>query len=272
MRTEAIAMLAAIYDVGGDTDAWLGRITAAAARLAPASAPVATSIWEVGARGVAFTHVSRTTGAAPDGAIASIVKAGVPGGHGVVRVSAPALVGVIARASARRGVVLSFTLAAGARVARRDVRAWSRFAVHLGAALHLHDRVAGRLRRVADDEAAAIAGALARGEWTAIDRFDAGGRRFVIAIKNAPAGGRRGEALTAREAEAAALLARGHANKLIAYEMGRSPSTIAGLLATACEKLGVDSTLELAEVVRRRGVVISSDRGTAPRGAPYDPT
>jgi DNA-binding CsgD family transcriptional regulator len=112
------------------------------------------------------------------------------------------------------------------------------------------DRARGRLRRVDPDEAVALWRALVRGEWSLVDRLDSDGRRFLVAHRNAPGSGDRAEALTAREAHAAALLARGYSNKLIAYELGLAPSTVAGLLAGACRKLGVASNVELIQLLR----------------------
>jgi hypothetical protein len=49
----------------------------------------------------------------------------------------------------------------------------------------------------------------------------------------------------------AGFAALGHANKLIAWEMGLAPSTVAAHLATAQRKLGVSSRLELVGLVGR---------------------
>jgi DNA-binding CsgD family transcriptional regulator len=120
----------------------------------------------------------------------------------------------------------------------------------LAAAARTLDRARGRLRQVDEDEAVALWRALVRGEWSLVDRFDSDGRRFVVAHKNTPGAGGRGHRLTAREAHAAALLARGYSNKLIAYELGLPPSTVSRLLGRACKALGVESNVELVRLLR----------------------
>jgi DNA-binding CsgD family transcriptional regulator len=112
------------------------------------------------------------------------------------------------------------------------------------------DKVRGRLRTVDEDEAVSLWRALVRGEWSLVDRFDSDGQRFVVAHKNTPGAGGRGNQLSVREAHAAALLARGYSNKLIAYELGLPPSTVSRLLARACKALGVESNVELVRVLR----------------------
>jgi DNA-binding CsgD family transcriptional regulator len=120
----------------------------------------------------------------------------------------------------------------------------------LSASARIVDRARGKLRRVDPDEAVSLWRALVRGEWSLVDRFDSDGRRFVVARRNAPVHETDVGALTTREARAAELLARGYANKLIAYELGLAPSTVAGLLASACRKLGAGSSLELVRLLR----------------------
>ncbi len=52
-------------------------------------------------------------------------------------------------------------------------------------------------------------------------------------------------ALGARERDVVALAALGKSNKLIAYELGLSPSTVGSHLSAAMRKLGVASRVEL---------------------------
>jgi DNA-binding CsgD family transcriptional regulator len=56
--------------------------------------------------------------------------------------------------------------------------------------------------------------------------------------------------LSIREQQVAALVALGHSNKLIAYELDLALSTIGGLLADLCKKLGVRTTVELVRILR----------------------
>ena len=58
------------------------------------------------------------------------------------------------------------------------------------------------------------------------------------------------DGLATRERQAIELLLHGASNKVIASELGVASSTVAGVLASACRKVGVGSTLELLRVVR----------------------
>jgi DNA-binding CsgD family transcriptional regulator len=112
------------------------------------------------------------------------------------------------------------------------------------------DRARGKLRRTDPDEAVELWRALVRGEWSLVDRFDSDGRRFVVAHKNVPAVETRRNVLSHREARVADLLSRGYSNKLIAYELGLAPSTVAGTLGQLCRRLGAASNVELVRLLR----------------------
>jgi DNA-binding CsgD family transcriptional regulator len=87
--------------------------------------------------------------------------------------------------------------------------------------------------------------AMVEGRWSLVDHFDSDGRRFVVAHRNdAAVPDMRG--LTWRERQVAAYAALGHANKLIAYELGLSVGTVGQHLATARAKLGT-----IAQAVRQ---------------------
>lgn len=91
--------------------------------------------------------------------------------------------------------------------------------------------------------------ALLEARWSLVDHYETDGRRYVVARRNtadvdAPTG------LTAREQQVVALSARGHTQKLVAYELGISASTVRTLEARAMTKLGVGSRLELIALVR----------------------
>jgi len=53
------------------------------------------------------------------------------------------------------------------------------------------------------------------------------------------------DGLTLRERQIAGYAAMGHSNKLIAYELGVSESTVATHLSTAAQKMGVRTRVEL---------------------------
>jgi DNA-binding CsgD family transcriptional regulator len=110
------------------------------------------------------------------------------------------------------------------------------------------DKARGPLRRRDPERAMALWQAMVEGRWSLVDHFDSDGRRFVVAHRNdASVPDMRG--LTLRERQVAAYAALGHANKLIAYELGLSLSTVGEHLASARVKLGT-----IAQAVRRASV------------------
>jgi DNA-binding CsgD family transcriptional regulator len=78
-----------------------------------------------------------------------------------------------------------------------------------------------------------------------VDRFESDGKRFVLAIRNPPQL-TDPRALTERERQVAHLVAQGTSNKMIAYSLGISESTVATQLARALRKLGLRRREELA--------------------------
>jgi DNA-binding CsgD family transcriptional regulator len=105
-----------------------------------------------------------------------------------------------------------------------------------------------RTRAVRSDAKAALDlwQGLVAGRWSLVDRFDADGRRFLVARRNDP-DVPDPRALTRRERQVLAYAAMGQPLKLIAYALGLSVSTIALYRGRAMRKLGLTST---AEVVR----------------------
>jgi DNA-binding CsgD family transcriptional regulator len=121
----------------------------------------------------------------------------------------------------------------------------------LATATRLIDRARGRLRRAAPDEALGLWRALVAGQWSLVDCFDHDGRRFVVAHRNQMLDGRRRlQALSDRERQAATLAALGHGNKLIAYDLGVSVSTVSMYLARAAAKLGASSRTSLIQILK----------------------
>lgn len=90
--------------------------------------------------------------------------------------------------------------------------------------------------------------ALLAGEYTLLDRFESDGRRYVVACENAP-NVRDPRGLTQREAVVGALVMRGHADKLIAYELGIAEGTVAALSSRVMKKLGARSRADLARLL-----------------------
>ncbi|UQA62030.1 helix-turn-helix transcriptional regulator [Polyangium aurulentum] len=107
------------------------------------------------------------------------------------------------------------------------------------------DAARGALRRDEPEAALSLWRALVRGTWTLVDQFDQDGRRFVIAVRNAPSAARARAALTPLERSIVGLLSSGHSNKIVAYELGISPSTVTRVTQSACRKLGLRSRLDL---------------------------
>jgi DNA-binding NarL/FixJ family response regulator len=87
---------------------------------------------------------------------------------------------------------------------------------------------------------------LAEGKWSLVDRFDSDGKRYLIALRNEPAGARV-TTLSRREAQIIALVALGRSSKLIAYELGLSESTVSRDITSAMSKLGITSRAALAK-------------------------
>jgi len=112
------------------------------------------------------------------------------------------------------------------------------------------DRARGRSR--GDDDAIDLWTGLVSGRWSLLDRFERDGRRFVVARRNPP-GYEDPRALTGRERDVAASVARGRTLAFIAYELGLSRSTVAAHLARAMHKLGVTTRADLAELVAVTG-------------------
>ena len=80
--------------------------------------------------------------------------------------------------------------------------------------------------------------------WSLVDAYETNGVRYVTARENSPV--ISGVAsLSAREQQVTSLAALGHSNKLIAYELGISHSTVRVLVARAARKLHVRSRQDL---------------------------
>lgn len=94
---------------------------------------------------------------------------------------------------------------------------------------------------------------LVQSRWSLLDDFDTDGRRFVVAVENAPPtrGPRKG--LSQRELQVMTQAHLGHSDKEIAYELGLSVSTVRVLIHRAIQKLGAEDRREaLARFERSR--------------------
>jgi DNA-binding CsgD family transcriptional regulator len=112
------------------------------------------------------------------------------------------------------------------------------------------EKARSRLRR--SDPAAAISSwkGLVASRWSLIDEFETGGKRYVVAQRNDVR--LQGlSALTDREIQAVAQAALGNNNKLIAYALGVTASTVSVLLHRAARKLGTTTRRELIAAYER---------------------
>jgi DNA-binding CsgD family transcriptional regulator len=110
------------------------------------------------------------------------------------------------------------------------------------------ERARGPLRRRNADEALALWEGLVAGRWSLVDHFDSDGRRYLMAHRNDPdAPDLRG--LTLRERQVVGYAGAGHSNKIIAYELGLTLSTVAGHLARARAKLALPSLAAIREML-----------------------
>lgn len=115
---------------------------------------------------------------------------------------------------------------------------------HLVAGARAIEAARGTIR--ARDPASAVAEwrGLVVARWTLIEHFESDGKRYLVARRNEAM--RRGcEDLAPRERQALGFASLGHSNKLIAYEMGISASTVSVLLHRAAKKLGTNSRAAL---------------------------
>ncbi|WP_236517473.1 helix-turn-helix transcriptional regulator [Sandaracinus amylolyticus] len=103
----------------------------------------------------------------------------------------------------------------------------------------------------ATDEAFELWRALHDGRWSITDTFDHDGRRFLVARENEPASD-PAPSLSRREQQVIDLLALGHSNKLIAYDLGISTSSVATHLRRAADKIGLSTTRDLVRWARGR--------------------
>jgi len=154
----------------------------------------------------------------------------------------------------RRGLVVSGTpgavLEPGGRVGHAEGAAKDRAVrTSLRDATLRIDRARAAGARLEDDEALTLWHCLVERRWTMVDSFESDGRRYVVAYPNQPAP-LAIEKLTERERAVAMAAALGHANKMIAYELGIADSTVATLLSRAARKLGVQTRVELVKLLR----------------------
>ncbi len=106
----------------------------------------------------------------------------------------------------------------------------------------------GEQRRSDPEGATEAWTALVAGRWSFVDRFERGGRRYIVARRNEHAVPDP-RALTSRERAIVHLAALGKTNKLIGYELGLAESTVGSHLSNAMRKLGARSRVDLIQLL-----------------------
>lgn len=125
---------------------------------------------------------------------------------------------------------------------------WPTIAAHLAAAMRGRAPAADASSTNHAAQAAPVWTELALGRWTELDAFDRSGERFLVARRADDAPPTERAPLSAREREIVELAAVGRSNKVIAFDLGIAPSTVAGHLTKAAAKLGAASRVELLQV------------------------
>ena len=110
------------------------------------------------------------------------------------------------------------------------------------------EKARGRQRVEAPTQALGSWQALVAGKWSLVDQVELDGRRYIVARENEPrAPGPK--ALSSREKQILGYARLGHHDKLIAYELGITDSTVRVLMARAKVKLGVKTRAELLKAL-----------------------
>ena len=285
-RPDWTSLVAASYDLRGSDPAWISRVARLAAPVL--NGGVAPPAWAFSYTPDSFSlgHLSPACVQAivriPQSAIALPPEASLDRAHGagythlVTRLTDLLVIHCLDGAGS--GVCLGTLLANPTPSSCHQRRRWARVAAHLGAAFRLRTlfhtlaRDAGDapsgldgcrtlhqvVRRSAVDRAdAGMASAhweaLVHGRWSMLDRFDADGRRFVVAVCNdSPCCDPRG--LTPRERQVAEFAGQGKAVKEIAYLMGVTEAAVGNCMARVQHKLGLRSLVELAAFFARGGL------------------
>lgn len=117
-------------------------------------------------------------------------------------------------------------------------------------AVHSIEGARGRMRRSEPLQAIADWQSVVDNRWTLLEQVESDGKRYLLAVENmrappSPA------LLSVREREVVGRALAGCHNKLIAYELGLSDSTVRVLMGRAAAKLGVRTRKALLEVVAR---------------------
>lgn len=122
------------------------------------------------------------------------------------------------------------------------------------------ERARTKLRHRDPDEALSLFVGLVDGRYTLVDRFDAHGRRHLVAYEN-PAVDPSTRRLTGREREVFLRVARGHSIKRIACDLGLTFGAAGAYFARAREKTGIRTRDELIRWFRDAAERLGEDEG-----------
>ncbi len=117
---------------------------------------------------------------------------------------------------------------------------------HLSEACQSIERARTRTGRAHGETSLSLWRSLVSERWTLVDTYEHDGKRFVVARRNdirLP----KPNPLSPRERQVLGFAVLGDPNKLIAYELGISASTVGVLLHRAMEKLGCHNRAELLQ-------------------------
>ncbi|MEZ4372286.1 MAG: LuxR C-terminal-related transcriptional regulator [Polyangiaceae bacterium] len=182
------------------------------------------------------------------------------------------------------GVLVAGMRPGRAQISVAERRMWSRVAIHLSHGLRLRRRIVdapvavlsphgcvvhaepeaqapetrellrrhvrniekarAKRQRSTPTEAVSLWQGLVDGRWSLVDRFEADGKRFVVALAN-PLATPEIARLSPKEAAVCQLAAEGFTNTSIAYALGSKPSTISTQLKQALRKLRLQSRSDL---------------------------
>lgn len=112
-------------------------------------------------------------------------------------------------------------------------------------AVHAMEQARSADLRAAPDRALALWQGLVAGEWSLVDHWEGGGRRYLAAYKNRPEL-RDPRALTPTERSILKCLALGAANKDIQYALGLPAGTVSAAVTQILRKLRMKRRVDLA--------------------------
>lgn len=99
---------------------------------------------------------------------------------------------------------------------------------------------------------------LVEARWTLIEQFEHSGRKYVLALENAPPAP-SSERLSPREKTVLQSALEGKENKRIAFELGLADATVRVLLARAARKLGATGRKQLLELAAQSLAIDGSE-------------